>query len=65
MNKLTAGEVAEIITCRFWTGKREEVIAYLRGRGFSHKGANACFESFSETMAFVARETGVPQFNMK
>lgn len=49
---------AEAATYAFWHSKSEEVYAYLISRGFTSKAASKAFDTFVETMCYLARETG-------
>lgn len=53
---------AEMLTRARWEPIRSKMVDWLiQERRFNPKGASRAIESFIETMAFVARETGVPQ----
>jgi len=56
------GHEAETLTRLYWNALRADMVDWMiKERGFSHKGAARAAESFIETMAFVAAETGEPQ----
>lgn len=40
----------------FWEAQRPEIIEYLKGRGFTDRGAEICSHSFIETQVFIAEQ---------
>lgn len=58
---MTPDQAADL-TAAVWGRRRTEVIKWMRThRGFSDKGASTVFQSFIDTMIFVAEQTGEPQ----
>lgn len=51
---------AKDITLAIWSSRETEIVQWLiKARGFkSEKAAKRCFDSFRDTMAFVAYQTG-------
>lgn len=58
-----------VLTRMVWESRRAEVIEYLVYerplKQFSRPAADRAFQSFIETMVFVAEETGIPQLGRK
>ncbi len=61
-----SADEAETITWRFWAAMREDMIRYLRTRGFkTDMAAKKCVDNFIKTMTFVARETREPMLGAR
>ncbi len=58
---MTHDEAADL-TAAVWDYRRSETLEWMmKRRGFTEKGATVAFQSFIDTMIFVAEQTGKPQ----